>query len=64
MELSGLEIYNETIRDLLASSDEHVKHEIKLVETNTGRRANEVYVSNLAAVPVENSNQVGREHVV
>ena len=52
---SFLEIYNETIRDLLdASSKEGCKHDIKMV---AGRK-NEVYVSNLTNVTVTSKEQV------
>ena len=64
MESSFLEIYNETIRDLLATADPNVKHEIKQIVTNTGKQASDVYVTNLKTVTVKSPNQVGKDHVV
>ena len=58
MEASFLEIYNETIRDLLGAADPNVKHEIKLVQGNNGKQANDVIVTNLQTVAVTSSNQV------
>ncbi|XP_028411595.1 carboxy-terminal kinesin 2-like [Dendronephthya gigantea] len=58
MKASFLEIYNETIRDLLATGDPNVKHEIKQVVTNTGKQANDVDVTNLKTVTVKSPNQV------
>lgn len=53
MEASFLEIYNETIRDLLGN-DKDVKHEIKL----TGTSSNDVSVTNLTLVNVETDQQI------
>ncbi|KAK3596665.1 hypothetical protein CHS0354_038897 [Potamilus streckersoni] len=53
-EASFLEIYNETIRDLLGSLKEEVKHEIKLA----GQGNNEVVVTNLTIVPVTTEEQI------
>ena len=49
-----LEIYNETIRDLLGSHAPDVKHEIKL----TGGAGNDVTVTNLTTVNVTSEAQV------
>jgi hypothetical protein len=57
MEASFLEIYNETIRDLL-STDANTKHEIKQVATNNGKQANDVVVTNLKTVAVQSADQV------
>mgnify|MGYP002803954262 CR=1 FL=1 len=57
MEASFLEIYNETIRDLL-SADQNIKHEIKQVAINNGKQANDVVVTNLKTVAVQSSDQV------
>ena len=51
---SFLEIYNETIRDLLGQHSSDVKHEIKL----TGTGSNDVTVSHLTTVPVTSDQQV------
>jgi kinesin family protein C1 len=58
MEASFLEIYNETIRDLLAAGDATTKHEIKQVVTNNGKQANDVFVTNLKTVSVKSTDQV------
>ncbi|CAB3992465.1 carboxy-terminal kinesin 2-like isoform X1 [Paramuricea clavata] len=58
MEASFLEIYNETIRDLLATGDATTKHEIKQVVTNNGKQANDVFVTNLKTVSVKSTDQV------
>ena len=49
-----MEIYNETIRDLLGDKDNNVKHEVKLA----GPHTHEVIVTNLKTVTVEQENQV------
>ena len=46
MEASFLEIYNEEIRDLLAT-EKGLKYEIRKVDT----KSNDVYVSNLKVKP-------------
>ena len=56
IQASFLEIYSETIRDLLGNPDS--KHEIKQVTTNNGKQANDVFVTNLKAVAVTSSDQV------
>lgn len=60
MEASFLEIYNETLRDLLGSGDANLKHEIKLVNGgNATGNANEVMVTNIKTVGVTSEDQVG-----
>ncbi|XP_033751751.1 carboxy-terminal kinesin 2-like [Pecten maximus] len=54
MEASFLEIYNETIRDLLGNGKDELKHEIKL----TGTSSNDVTVTNLTLVTVETDKQI------
>lgn len=54
MEGSFLEIYNETIRDLLGNGKDDLKHEIKL----TGTTSNDVTVTNLTLVTVESEGQI------
>ena len=49
-----MEIYNETIRDLLGDKDSNVKHEVKLA----GPHTHEVIVTNLKTITVEQENQV------
>ena len=49
-----LEIYNESIRDLLEEKDSNTKHEVKLAGPNT----NEVIVTNLTTVSVTQENKV------
>lgn len=58
MEASFLEIYNETIKDLLGSGDVNVKHEIKLVNPNNTGSACEVMVTNVKTVIVTSETQV------
>ncbi len=58
MEASFLEIYNETIRDLLATGDSSTKHEIKQVVTSNGKQANDVFVTNLKTATVKSPDQV------
>lgn len=58
MEASFLEIYNETIKDLLGSGDANVKHEIKLVNPNNTGSACEVMVTNVKTVNVTSETQV------
>lgn len=55
MEASFLEIYNETIRDLLGNPGKEEKHEIK---TASG----EVVITNLTIVPVTQPRQVCRKN--
>ena len=62
MEASFLEIYNETIRDLL-STDANIKHEIKQVAINNGKQANDVVVTNLKTVAVQSSDQVRSDFI-
>lgn len=65
-EASFIEIYNETLRDLLNDKDDEQKLEIKLVDkpvTNMTKKANdvkvqEVDVPNLTTVMVTSGNQV------
>ena len=59
MEASFLEIYNEMIRDLLATGESNMKHEIKQISTNNGKQANDVIVTNLKTFEVKSANQVG-----
>ena len=54
-EASFLEIYNETIRDLLGSGKENVKHDIKMVQQGSS----EVTVSNMTLSKVTEQDQVG-----
>ncbi|KAG1663180.1 Carboxy-terminal kinesin 2 [Nymphon striatum] len=53
IQISYLEIYNETIRDLLSASNE-LKHEIKM---RNGKK-NDVYVTNLTSETVDKVTQV------
>lgn len=53
-EVSFLEIYNETIRDLLGNGKDDVKHEIKMVTANS----TEVDVTNVTKHPVTHPEQV------
>ena len=60
MSASFLEIYNESLRDLLTSSSNgsstsNVSHEIKIDPERPGH----VYVTNLTPVPVTSEKQVG-----
>ena len=57
MSASFLEIYNETLRDLLttSSSGSSTSHEIKIDPERPGH----VYVTNLTPVPVTSEKQVG-----
>ncbi|CAH3197146.1 unnamed protein product, partial [Porites evermanni] len=57
-EASFLEIYNETIKDLLGSGDPNAKHEIKLVNPNSTGSACEVTVTNVKTVTVTSETQV------
>ena len=61
MEASFIEIYNETLRDLLATGrkDKIVKHEIRLDSKNHG----EVYVTNITPVVISSEQQVHNVHV-
>ncbi|XP_067656013.1 carboxy-terminal kinesin 2-like [Haliotis asinina] len=52
LDASMLEIYNETIRDLL--SDEELKHEIKM----TGNGSSETVVTNLTVISVTTESQI------
>ena len=56
MEASFVEIYNETLRDLLATSTSNgdTKHEIKMDPNRPG----EVYVTNLTPMQVTSEAQV------
>ena len=54
-----MEIYNETIKDLLDSGDPNAKHEIKLVNPNSTGSACEVTVTNVKTVTVTSETQVG-----
>lgn len=56
MEASFVEIYNETLRDLLATSTSNgdTKHEIKMDPNRPG----EVYVTNLTPMQVTSEEQV------
>ncbi|UYV80295.1 KIFC1 [Cordylochernes scorpioides] len=54
LDASFLEIYNETIRDLLASPNSQAKCDIKMVQ---GRK-DEVYVTNLTHVTITSQDQV------
>jgi len=58
IEASFLEIYNETIKDLLGSGDVNIKHEIKLVNPNNTGSACEVMVTNVKTVNVTSETQV------
>ena len=60
MEASFLEIYNESLRDLLGSGDASLKHDIKLVNGGSGASgACEVMVTNVKTVVVTSEDQVG-----
>ncbi|XP_064634725.1 carboxy-terminal kinesin 2-like [Lineus longissimus] len=54
LEASFLEIYNETLRDLLGEGKDDQKHDIKLA----GPNSNEVVVTNLTLVDVKTQEQV------
>ena len=56
MEASFVEIYNETLRDLLttSTSDGDAKHEIKMDPSRPG----EVYITNITPVQVTSEDQV------
>ncbi len=57
MEASFVEIYNETIRDLLGStSNKDLKHDIKMVDAR--KKSNEVEVTNLERLIVKSQLQV------
>lgn len=58
IEASFLEIYNETIKDLLGSGDANTKHEIKLVNPSSTGGACEVTVTNVKTVNVTSETQV------
>ena len=58
IEASFLEIYNETIKDLLGSADANAKHEIKLVNPSSTGGACEVTVTNVKTVNVTSETQV------
>ena len=51
---SFLEIYNESIRDLLGEGKDDVKHEIKMVSS----KKSEIHVTNLTTVPVPDADKV------
>lgn len=54
LEASFVEIYNETLRDLLAPPTQEVKLEIRLDPS----KPNEVHVTNLSSVLVTSESQV------
>lgn len=58
IEASFLEIYNETIRDLLGSGDANTKHEVKLSNPGNTGSAHEVMVTNVKTVVVTSETQV------
>ncbi|XP_078355961.1 carboxy-terminal kinesin 2-like, partial [Oculina patagonica] len=58
IEASFLEIYNETIKDLLGSGDANTKHDIKLVNPSSTSGACEVTVTNVKTVTVTSERQV------
>lgn len=58
MKASFLEIYNETIRDLLGSGDPKIKHEIKLTSSNGQGSTNDVIVTNIKTEIVTTQEQV------
>lgn len=53
-----MEIYNETIRDLLGSGDANTKHEVKLSNPGNTGSAHEVMVTNVKTVVVTSETQV------
>ena len=53
-----MEIYNETIRDLLGSGDTNTKHEVKLSNPGNTGSAHEVMVTNVKTVVVTSETQV------
>ncbi|TRY69930.1 hypothetical protein TCAL_12627 [Tigriopus californicus] len=57
MEASFLEIYNEEIRDLLAT-EKNLKYDIKLTSSDVKGQTNDVYVSNVKVVEVKSPHQV------
>ena len=56
MRASFVEIYNETLRDLLSNGTDQLKHEIKMDPSNAG----EVYLTNLTPTTVTSRDQVRR----
>ena len=54
MEACFIEIYNETLRDLLSSPSKEEKHDIRIDPKNQG----EVYVTNLTPVTITSHSQV------
>lgn len=56
LDASFLEIYNETIHDLLG--DEDLKHDIKM---SGQKNSNEVFVTNLTIVPVTKEEMVSHD---
>ncbi|XP_043240189.1 kinesin-like protein KIFC1 [Amphibalanus amphitrite] len=52
LEASFLEIYNETIRDLLSTSKEKMNYEIRMKDSKLNSKTKEVYVTNLKVVTV------------
>ena len=56
MEASFIEIYNETLRDLLSigRKEKSVKHEIRIDSKNLG----EVYVTNITPISISSEEQV------
>ena len=57
LDASFLEIYNETIRDLLGDGRDDVKHDIKM---SGQKNSNEVFVTNLTIVRVTEEEMVSR----
>ena len=65
MEASFLEIYNEEIRDLLAT-EKNLKYDVKMTASTSGSnlkagQTNEVYVTNLKVEEVETPSQVRKK---
>ena len=54
MEASFIEIYNETLRDLLVCGKRDLKHEIRMDPKNQGK----VYVTNITPVLITSEQQV------
>ena len=59
LDASFLEIYNETIRDLLGDGREDAKHEIKM---SGSKNSNDVFVTNLTVVRVTKEEMVIELH--
>lgn len=58
---SNVEIYNETIRDLLSNGKEGIELEIKLTGKDSVVTVTNVTATNLTAVTVSSEKQVGRQ---